>query len=307
MDGIASLMEMWTLPAVLSALFLGFYDITKKRSLDGNAVIPVLSFSTIAGAVLFIPLIIFSYTGNMHPALSAFYVPVVTCREHLFILLKSFIVIISWILAYFAFKNLPVTIAAPIRTSGPLFTILGALLLFGELLTLWQWLGVVITLIFLQLFAHAGRREGIEFKKNKWVVFMYLSTFIGSLSTLYDKYLMIRFNRIAVQAWYSVYMMIIMAIVCLVLWYPQRTKSTRFTWRWQILLIGLFLSISDFTYFYSLSVPGSLVTIITIIRRSGVLVTFFVGGMMFNEANLRHKAVILAGILAGIAIVILGS
>ena len=51
---------MWVFLAFVSAFFLGFYDIAKKKSLNGNAVLSVLFFNTIFGALIFLPFAIVS-------------------------------------------------------------------------------------------------------------------------------------------------------------------------------------------------------------------------------------------------------
>lgn len=189
---------IWALLAVLSAFLLGIYDIFKKKSLDNNAVIPVLFFSTLTNAVIFLPVLLYSHFGN--PAKeSLLNFGVLSWHDHLLFFVKSLVVGSSWTLAYFAVKNLPITIVSPIRSSGPLWTIGGALLIFGEKMNFLQWTGVAITILFYYLFSLSGLKEGISFRKNKWVIFMVIATIIGSASSLYDKYLLEHYNRIAMQ------------------------------------------------------------------------------------------------------------
>ena len=295
---------IWVLLAVLSAVILGIYDLLKKKSLSGNAVFPVLFFSSLSSAVIFSPILLYSAFG--HPSSgSLFYFGELTASVHLLFLLKSIIVTASWIFAYFAVKNLPLTIVSPIRSSGPLWTLLGGIFLFGEHLTLLQWTGLVITLFFYYLFSLSGLKEGISFKTNKWVLFMTLATLIGSISSLYDKYLIAHYNRLAVQAWFHIYMVPLIFTLLLLLWYPRRKTYTPFQWRWSIPLIGLSLTAADFMYYWSLSCPGSLIAIVSTVRRSSVIVSFSLGAVVFKEKNIRQKAVLLAGIMTGLILIIL--
>lgn len=296
---------VWALLAVLSAVLLGVYDIFKKKSLQDNAVMPVLFFSTLTNAVIFFPVLMYSQFG--HPANdSLLNFGVMHWTDHLLILSKSLIVGSSWVFAYYAVKHLPITIVSPIRSSGPLWTISGAVLIFGEKLNLLQWLGVIITVGFYYLFSLSGLKEGISFRKNKWVSYMVLATIIGSASALYDKFLLQHYNRIALQTWYHIYMVPIMLVFLFVLWYPNRHKSTPFQWRYTIPLIGVCLTLADFIYFWSLAYPNALVAIVSTIRRGSAVVSFTLGAIMFREKNIKLKAVLLAGIMIGIAIIILG-
>ena len=298
---------MWALAGLLSAFFLGIYDVFKKTSLNGNAVIPVLFFSTVTSSVIFLPVVIGSQFYPDFFSHIGLYSPTLSFTEHLQVLLKAFIVVSSWILAFFAIKHLPVTIYAPIRSTSPLWTLIGALIIFQERLNYLQWIGVTLTLLFFYLFSTAGKREGIEFRKNKWILLIIGATILGSISGLYDKFIISRIDRIAVQAWFSFYQVAILLPVLGFLWYPKRKKNTPFKWRWAIPLIGATLVIADFLYFYALSLEGSMISMIAALRRSAVLVTFVLGALLFKEQNLKQKGIYLLGILAGILLITLGS
>jgi transporter family protein len=296
---------LWIFLAIISALLLGVYDIFKKLSLKDNAVIPVLFFSTLTSAFLFIPLVIMSQS---FPELSGkffLFIPSAPVTGHILFAIKSIIVGSSWILAYFAMKHLPVTIVSPIRSSGPLWTILGALIVFGEQLSPLQWLGVSLTLFFYYLFSLSGLKEGISFRTNKWVLYMTIATLVGSVSSLFDKYLLLHYNRFAMQAWYHIYMVPLMATIFFFVWYPNRHKYAKFEWRYTILLIGICLTVADFLYFWSLSMPDSLVAIVSTVRRASVIVSFSLGALLFHEKNIKRKAWILLGIMIGIGIIVL--
>jgi bacterial/archaeal transporter family protein len=180
------------------------------------------------------------------------------------------------------------------------------LFIFGEHLNGLQWTGLLVTMIFYYLFSLSGLKEGISFRKNKWVIFMTLATIIGSISALYDKFLVTHYNRLAMQTWYHIYMVPFVLGLLLFVWYPNRHKTTPFKWRYTIPLIGVCLSIGDFIYFWSLSYPDALVAIVSAVRRGSVVVSFTLGAYLFKEVNLRMKALILAGIMIGIVIIILG-
>lgn len=298
---------MWAFAALLSAFFLGIYDIFKKSSLNGNAVIPVLFFATLTCTFIFLPVVIGSTFSPAFFASIGLYAPTLSFTEHLQVLLKSAIVVSSWILAFFAMKHLPISIFAPIRSTGPFWTFIGAIIIFNEKLNGLQWTGVFLTLLFFYLFSTAGKKEGIEFKRNKWIYFLIAGTILGAASGLYDKYIISRIDRIAVQAWFSFYQVAILLPVLLFLWLPNRQKSTPFVWRWTIVAIGFTLVIADFLYFWSISIEGSMISIISNLRRSSVMVTFILGAILFREKNLKEKGIYLVGILAGILLITLGS
>lgn len=298
---------MWLILAFVSAFFLGCYDICKKKSVNENAVIPVLFLNTLFCSLLLLPLVLTSkiFPGALEGTIG--YVPSVSIETHGYIFIKSVIVLTSWIFGYFAIKHLPLTITGPINATRPVLTLLGALFIFGEQLNLYQWIGVIITIISFFLLSVSGKKEGISFHKNKWIFFMALAAIAGAVSGLYDKFLMQRFSPTAVQFWFNTYQCILMLIVLVVLWYPKRKKNTPFKWRWSIILVSVFLTIADFVYFYALTYPDAMISIVSMVRRSSVLVSFAGGVLFFHEKNLKGKAIDLVLIVIAMFFLYLGS
>lgn len=299
---------MWLLLAFCSAALLGFYDVFKKKSLSNNAVLPVLALNTLFSSIIFIPFILLSHFAPQMLQDSIFYVPDSGGWEvHKFILLKSFIVLSSWAFGYFGMKHLPLTIVGPINTTRPVMTLVGAMLIFGERLNLYQWIGVFMAVISFFMLSRSGKKEGIDFKHDRWIWFVVLAAVLGAVSGLYDKYLMGRFNNMQVQAWYNIYQLFMMGGVLMFLWWPKRKTSTPFRWDWCIILISVFLSAADFVYFYALSMEDSMISIVSMVRRGSVVVSFLFGAMMFHEKNLRSKAIDLLLVLIGMFFLYLGS
>lgn len=299
---------MWLLLAFCSAALLGFYDVFKKKSLSNNAVLPVLALNTLFSSIIFIPFILLSHFAPQMLQDSIFYVPDSGGWEvHKFILLKSFIVLSSWAFGYFGMKHLPLTIVGPINATRPVMTLVGAMLIFGERLNLYQWIGVFMAVISFFMLSRSGKKEGIDFKHDRWIWFVVLAAVLGAVSGLYDKYLMGRFNNMQVQAWYNIYQLFMMGGVLMFLWWPKRKTSTPFRWDWCIILISVFLSAADFVYFYALSMEDSMISIVSMVRKGSVVVSFLFGAMMFHEKNLRSKAIDLLLVLIGMFFLYLGS
>lgn len=288
---------MWLAFAFLSAALLGFYDVCKKHSLRDNAVIPILFLNTLFCSLIFLPL--------------AFQTPFGGWEVQRYILLKSCIVLSSWLLGYIGIKHLPITIVGPINATRPVMVLVGALLIFGERLNLWQWLGVLLAILSFYLLSRSGKKEGIDFRHNRWIICTVGAAILGAISGLYDKYLMaadggLGLPRLTVQCWYNFYQTLMMGAMLLMLWWPKRSESTPFSWRWSILFISIFLSLADYVYFYSLSLDGALISVVSMVRRSSVLVSFMLGALLFHEKNLRSKAIDLALVLLSMVLLWLG-
>lgn len=290
---------MWLLLAFLSATLLGFYDVFKKKSLKDNAVLPVLFLNTLFSSLIFLPFIVLSaFTPDVFAG-TMFDVPVVGWDVHKFIIIKSFIVLSSWIFGYFGMKHLPLTIVGPINAMRPVMVLVGAMLVFGERLNLYQWIGVLLAVVSFFMLSRSGKKEGIDFRHNKWIFFIVLAAVTGAVSGLYDKYLMKQLPPMVVQSWYNVYQVFIMCPILALLWWPKRKASTPFRWDWAIPLISIFLSAADFAYFYALSYDDSMISIVSMVRRGSVIVSFLFGALLFREKNLKSKAVDLVLVLIG--------
>ncbi|MDE7443004.1 MAG: DMT family transporter, partial [Muribaculaceae bacterium] len=285
---------MWIVLALLSALCLGIYDIFKKISVRANDVLMVLMLNTVFGFLFMSPVVLTELThGSV--GLDG------TVAGHLMILLKAFIVLGSWLLGYFAIKHLPLTIQGPINASRPVLVLVGALIIFGERLNAIQWCGILLGFASLYLISRIGSREGFSMANSRWLWMAMGATVLGAVSALYDKYLLRFYAPTDVQAWYALYQCIIM--VCgLSLLRRSRVSSDRFAWRWSIPCISLFLTVADLAYFYSLSLDGSMISIVSMIRRGSVMVSFFYGVFVLHGRNIRAKIIDICVLLDSLAL-----
>ena len=304
---------MWLLLAFLSAAFLGVYDSLKKKALKDNAVLPVLFLNTLFSSLIFLPFIVVSGTSTTLDG-TIFHVGSGGWEVHKYIVLKALIVLSSWVLGYFGMKHLPLTIVGPINATRPVMVLVGALLVFGERLNVWQWVGVTLAVVSFLLLSRSGKKEGIDFKHDHWIYMIVGAAALGAVSGLYDKYLMAPVNdggvgldRMMVQSWYNIYQCLMMLAMLWLLWWPKRRHTTPFHWDWAIIGISLFLSTADFMYFYSLSLPSAMISIVSMIRRGSVIVSFLCGAMFFHEKNLQAKALDLALVLLGMVFLWIGS
>ena len=297
----------------MSAALLGCYDSFKKQALFRNAVIPVLFLNTLFSSLIFLPFIILSSTTEVLDG-TIFHVASGGWEVHRYVLLKSFIVLSSWVLGYFGIKHLPLTIVGPINATRPVMVLVGALLVFGERLNGWQWVGVMLGVLSFLMLSRSGKKEGIDFKHDRYIWMIVGSAALGAVSGLYDKYLMapiesggVGLDRMLVQSWYNIYQCALMLAMLILLWWPTHKKTTPYHWHWSIIGVSVFLSTADFMYFYSLSMPDAMISIVSMIRRGSVLVSFLFGVSFFHEKNLKAKAFDLALVLLGMIFLYIGS
>jgi len=296
----------WIVASLVSAAFLGCYDLCIKHSVRENAVLPVLFFANLCSALVWL-LLMTAHAAGAASFPAALVVTAPTAYQHLFLALKSLLVATSWVCSYFAVKHLPVSLAAPIRATGPIWTLFGALLLLHERPTTLELLGVGTTLIAFFGLSVVGSREGIHFHRNKWIWWLCGGTVLNGVSGLYDKFLLgrIGFTASTVQAWFSIYLALLflpLAIGWKLRWWPRHT----FEWRWTIVGVSVALLVADFIYFDALRNPHALISVVSSLRRGSTLVAFAGGLWLFREANGRQKLPAVLGVLAGIVLTVIG-
>lgn len=297
---------MWMYLGLLAALFLGLHNLCKKHAVRGNEVFPVLLGTISSGFLLLLPFYIGSILDPTYMNEIGFFITNIPWKTHGFIAIKSGIMASSWILAYQALKHLPITIVTPIRSAGPFFTFIGAITIYQEKPNFWQWIGFFLIIFSVLLYSRIGKKEGIHFKKNKWIFAIIGATFLGASSGLYDKFLIqkLSLNPQTLQFWFCFYTILILLVILSFTWFPYAKKRNAFTWRWTIPLVGILLQTADYFYFKALQDPDALIMLLSAIKRSQIIIAVVIGGLIFKEQNKRKKLVPLAGIMCGVFLIL---
>ena len=324
---------MWVVLAFVSALCLGGYDVSKKIALQQHRVVDVLTLSIlISSLILSVPLLL----SRCCPELlidTPFYVPKLSKEAHMLTFVKSCIVLSSWIFAYVSLKHLPLSVVSPMQATRPMWTLVGALLIFGERLNAWQWVGIVLATGSIFAFSfrkhhHLNLRHNVraQLTDNRYYICLVLAILIGSCSGLYDKYMMRHFDHNFVQVYYTFYQAILMMIV----WWIEaksrkskdrcaqsrkskdesresRVESLRAKGWLPIVLISVFLVMSDNVYMLALEDPDSLIAVVSTIRRGGAVIGFAYGLLILHESDAKKKAACMVGIMLGLICLALGS
>lgn len=294
----------WFLLALLSAFLLGVYDVCKKQALQANAVIPVLLINTALCAVLSAAYALLNDPSALLPPDGE------ECRAMGLVALKAVIVLSSWLCGYFAIKHLPLTLVGPVNATRPVMVLVGAVFLFGERLNPWQWAGVLLAIVALFLLKRSSNREGIRWTHNRWVALLILAAILGAASGLYDKYILspsgAGLNNFFVQTGFTTIQALLMLLIAALLWWPKRSEQP-FHWHPAIIGVSIFLTAADMVYFYALTHPDAMISVVSMVRRCSVLVSFAYGAFFLREKNLRAKLLDLVLLLLSLVCLALGA
>ena len=278
---------MWLWLTVCSALLLGIYDVFKKQALKRNGVYWILVGST-GLTTLF-----------LSPFLSA-----ISLHDHLCILIKAVLVSASWVSGLIAMKHLPLTTVSTIKASRPMFVVIFSIILFGERLSPLQWLGVAIVMTALFLSSRSKRHETDKKASARGMVCMIISVLSGAASALYDKHIIKGFEPLALQGWTNLYITALLALILLVQYLADKEHFQGFAWDWRILLIAVLITAADAAYFFAMKSPDAMISVITVIRRCSVLVTFLGGALILKEGHIRDKALVMVLMMAGVGLLL---
>ena len=278
---------MWLWLTVCSALLLGIYDVFKKQALKRNGVYWILVGST-GLTTLF-----------LSPFLSA-----ISLHDHLCVLIKALLVSASWVSGLIAMKHLPLTTVSTIKASRPMFVVIFSIILFGERLSLLQWVGVAIVMVALFLSSRSKRHETDKTNSAKGMVAMVVSVLSGAASALFDKHIIQGFEPMTLQSWTNLYITALLALILLIQYLADKEHFQGFAWDWRILIIAVLITAADAAYFFAMKDPDAMLSVISIIRRCSVIVTFLGGALILREGHVRDKALVMVLMIAGVGLLL---
>ena len=299
---------MWIWLALISAVMLGFYDVAKKYSLKRNGIYFVILAATAFSTLFLCPFL------SAGPA-----------AYHLKIAVKALIVTVTWLSGMEALRLLPITTVSTFKASRPMFVVLFSIIIFGERLNVWHWLGVAAVAVALWLLGAASGKEGFRFGSGRGFWALVISMATGVASALWDKYIIKSFVfdgplspvyaalpaelqvPLFLQAWTNLYITAILAVIVAVKAIREGNAREHFRWDWALLAIAVLVTLSDAVYFLAISQEGSLLSVIALVRRFSIVVTFVVGAIIFREGKIKGKSVALAFMIAGILLLMFGS
>jgi bacterial/archaeal transporter family protein len=291
--------------AFVSALLIGGYEVARKAAVGRDTPERMLVTATGSGALALLPAVLLSLVLPDRADAWGLTIAWLTPRDHALVLAKAALVSGVWVCAYEAIRHLPLSVAAPLRATAPVLTLLGAITLYAERPEPQEWAGMLVILVGYLGFAWLGPKEGIDYLRSPWVALLGLGLVLSAASGLYDKYLLqhAQVPPTTLQFWFLAYGT---GLQWALLTLRERGRPRQpFRIEPTAVLAGLLLVLADQFYLRALAIPGTMVSMIALVRRSSVLVSFTLGGLLFRERLLRQKAAPLGLILVGLGLLLL--
>lgn len=291
---------LWIALVLVYGILKGAREVVKKKSLEKSTVMEVLIIYTLLSFLMVVP----DYKNAMGVE------PVFL----LYIAGKSFVIFVAWICSFKAINKMPISLYGVLDLSRVLFSTLLGVVVLGEVLSLPQMLGLIFVCTGLLMLKRRKKEKsegeqtkkghaGIEAIEAKYVIIAIISCMLNAFSGMLDKILMKTVNSSQLQFWYMLF---------LVLMYVVYIVVTRTTIRWKLVfknywiwILSLMFTIADRALFIANGMPDSRVTIMTLVKQSGCVVTILAGKFVFKEKNIGYKLLCAVIVVAGIVIAVM--
>lgn len=284
---------MWMALVLLYGILKGVREIVKKKALEKNSTIEVLFVYTLLSFLIVLP-----DAGNAAG---------MELRFYFYIAAKSFVIFLAWMCSFKAIRKMPISLYGVLDLSRVMFATLLGVIVLHEVLSGYQVVGLLFVSAGLLLLKYRPRRgqraeteqaaQGVGFV---YVVMAFASCMLNALSGLLDKILMRDISSAQLQFWYMLFLVLFYLLYILLTRTPVDLKSAvRNRWVW---MLSILFVIADRALFIANGMPGSRITVMTLLKQAGCVVTILAGKYLFREKDTTHKMVCAMIIIAGIVI-----
>ena len=284
---------LWIFLVLLYGILKGAREVLKKKALEKNSTIEVLFMYTLLSFLIVLP-----DAGNAAG---------MELRFYFYIAAKSFVIFLAWMCSFKAIRKMPISLYGVLDLSRVMFATLLGVIVLHEVLSGYQVVGLVFVSAGLLLLKYRPRRgQRAESEQTSqgvglvYVVMAFASCMLNALSGLLDKILMRDISSAQLQFWYMLFLVLFYLLYILLTRTPVDLKSAvRNRWVW---MLSILFVIADRALFIANGMPGSRITVMTLLKQAGCVVTILAGKYLFREKDTTHKMVCAMIIIAGIVI-----
>ena len=284
---------LWIVLVLLYGILKGVREILKKKALEKNSTIEVLFMYTFLSFLIVLPDV--RHATGMAP------------KFYFYISIKSFVIFLAWMFSFKAIKKMPISLYGVLDLSRVMFATLLGVFVLQEVLGRYQVAGLLFVsagLLLLKYRPHRMRDEaggsGEQRVGTVYVVMAFASCMLNALSGLLDKLLMREISSAQLQFWYMFFLVLFYLLYILFTRIPVRMGSViRNKWVW---LLSVLFVIADRALFIANGMPGSRITVMTLLKQAGCVVTILAGRYLFKEKETTHKMICALIIIMGIVI-----
>ena len=286
---------LWIPLVLLYGVLKGVREIVKKKALEKNSTMEVLFMYTMLSFIIVLPEA--KAAMGMEP------------RLYLYVAMKSFVIFLAWMFSFKAIGKMPISLYGVLDLSRVMFATMLGVIVLHEALGTFQVIGLLLVSAGLLLLKYRPRsmREteaiGEQSVEAKYVIMAFASCMLNAVSGLLDKLLMREVSSAQLQFWYLFFLALMYLLFIAVSRLHVDIRSVaRNKWVW---LLSVLIVIADRSLFIANGIPGSRVTVMTLLKQAGCIVTIIAGRYLFKEKDTTHKMICALIIVAGIVVAVL--
>ena len=281
---------MWIWLVLLYGILKGVREIVKKKALENNSTIEVLFMYTFLSFVMVLP------TAKLSVGIEP--------RFYLYIAMKAFVIFLAWMFSFRAIKKMPISLYGVLDLSRVFFATMLGVVVLKEALGVLQMFGLLFVSAGLFLLKYHPKSLRVDYSgeavEAKYVVMAFVSCLLNAVSGLLDKILMRDITSSQLQFWYLLFLTLFYLAFILVTRTPVKWKQAVSN-KW-VGLLRLLIVVADKALFVANGMAGSRITVMTLLKQSGCVVTILAGRFLFKEKDTTHKLVCAAIIIFGIVL-----
>ena len=291
MQEILSSMQ-WYILIIISAILISFSEIIKKKILRYEH---STEFSTTYSLV--ITLLMVPFISYLDLNLPRFIIAL--------LFVKSILLLVSSLLFMKAMRHNELSQIIPLKNLSPIFLVILAFFLLNEHITTTKTLGAIIIMVSGYLLEKETLKKENVFK-NKYFIYVLLSMIFVSFAAVIDKFI-IKFTNIYTAIFIPFLLMsIYLLIIQFTLYngFKDIIHSLKFGKYW-ILISAITILLSDYTYFSSVAIQGTLISLIIPLRRVSTLFSTILGGALYHEKFFVDRVAVCIFMLMGVYLLVI--
>ena len=282
----------WYILIIISAILISFSEIIKKKILRHEH---STEFSTTYSLV--ITLLMVPFISYLDLNLPRFIIAL--------LFVKSILLLVSSLLFMKAMRHNELSQIIPLKNLSPIFLVILAFFLLNEHITTTKTLGAIIIMVSGYLLEKETLKKENVFK-NKYFIYVLLSMIFVSFAAVIDKFI-IKFTNIYTAIFIPFLLMSIYLLIIQFTMYngfKDIIHSLKFGKYW-ILISAITILLSDYTYFSSVAIQGTLISLIIPLRRVSTLFSTILGGALYHEKFFVDRVAVCIFMLMGVYLLVI--
>lgn len=267
---------MYILFVLISALLIGLFNVFRKLSTNKSNQLSILVLFTTFTFIL-----------------TCLTIPLgISIPLELIILfmIKGLLLTISWYIVFKVLSKADLSLVTVTNITSSLLSFILGIILFNETVTILQVIGAMIVIFSIAAFNHIDKSNTNKVKMTHFLL-LSISALVTTTCNVMDKYTTSILEPHQIQFW----VLLFVSLFSWIFFFIECLKEKRILLKKSdlknhpIYLASILLFLGDNILFRAYKMPGSKMTTITVLSQLQLIVSIFIGILIFKEKNVKKK------------------